>query len=128
MQFDIRTQGFDLTSGLREHAERRLTFALDRARHDIGKVNMRLSDINGPRGGNDKRCLVRISFPRARQVVIEDTHADLYVAIDRAVERVERSVTRRLERLRQYPHIHIHAAILGDAEVARDAVAAMGTD
>jgi len=128
MHFDIRTQGFDLTAGLREHAERRLTFALDRARHDIGKVNMRLSDINGPRGGRDKRCLVRIAIPRAREVVVEDTDTDLYVAIDRAVDRIERSVSRRLERLRQYPHIQLNVAAAGESDAASDAVAALGTD
>ena len=118
MQFDIRTQGFDLTLGLREHAERRLTFALDRSRHEIGKVIMRLSDINGPRGGNDKRCLVRVVLPRAREIVIEDTDADLYVAIDRAVSRIERTVARRLERSREYPHSHFNTSLASEAEMA----------
>lgn len=128
MQFDIRAHGFELTEGLREHAVRRLGFALDWARYDVNKVSVRLSDINGPRGGNDKRCQVRVSLPRVRAVVIEDTDADLYVAIDRAIDRAERSVARRLERLREYPHIHIITAASSEAHAERDAVAAMGTD
>ena len=128
MQFDIRAHGFDLTEGLREHTERRLRFALDWARYDVSKVSVRLSDINGPRGGNDKRCQVRISLPRVRDVVIEDTDADLYVAIDRAIDRTERTVARRLERLREYPHIHINVAITSEANAERDAVMALGTD
>jgi len=124
MQFDIRAHGFYLTEGLREHAERRLKFALDWARYDVCNVSMRLSDINGPRGGNDKRCQVRISLPRARAVVIEDTDKDLYVAIDRAIDRTERTVARRLERLREYPHIHINAAVTSGANAGRDAAMA----
>lgn len=102
MQFDLRAQGFDLTDGLREHAERRLRFALDWARHEIGRVVLRFSDINGPRGGSDKRCQVRIPLPRMRDVVVEDTAADLYVAMDRAIERAARTLERRLSRQREF--------------------------
>ena len=128
MQLNIRANGFELTAGLREHAERRLRFALDWARHEVSKVSMSLSDINGPRGGNDKRCQVRISLPHVREVVIEDIDADLYVAIDRAVDRTERTIARRLERLREYPHAHINAAATCEANAERDAVMALNTD
>ena len=53
---------------------------------------------NGPRGGKDKRCCIQVPFPGTRNVVIEDTEADLYVAIDRAADRAARAVSRRLER------------------------------
>ncbi len=102
MQFDIRAQGFDLTDGLRDHAERRLRFALDWARHEVGRVVLHFSDINGPRGGNDKRCQVRIPLPRMRDVVVEDTAADLYLAMDRAIERAARTLERRLSRKREF--------------------------
>lgn len=102
MQFDIRAQGFDLTDGLRDHAERRLRFALDWARHEVSRVVLRFSDINGPRGGNDKRCQVHIPLPRMRDVVVEDTAADLYVAMDRAIERAARTLERRLSRQREF--------------------------
>lgn len=102
MRVDIKTSGFDLTEGLREHTERRLRFALDWARYDLGKVTMRLSDINGPRGGNDKRCQIQIFLPHNRDVVIEDTESDLYVAIDRAVDRASQTLDRRLSRQRDF--------------------------
>ena len=122
------TGGFDLTEGLREHTQRRLQFALGWANHDVRAVSVRLSDINGPRGGRDKRCRIRVPFPGTRNVVIEDTEADLYVAIDRAAERAERAVVRRLERLREFPHARLVGREAPEADVVRDAVAAMGTD
>jgi len=102
MQFDIRAHGFDLTDGLRAHAERHLRFAVDWAHHEVERVVVRFSDINGPRGGNDKRCQVRIPLPRMRDVVVEDTAADLYVAMDRAIERAARTLERRLSRQREF--------------------------
>lgn len=102
MLIDIRTTGFELTPGLREHTERRLAFALDRARYDVRKIAVRLSDINGPRGGLDKRCRIQIALSGRQDVVIEDTESDLYVAIDRAIDRSSRSVARQLGRMHEH--------------------------
>lgn len=116
MRIDIQASGFKLTDGLREHTERRLQFALSWAVYDVRKVVVRLSDINGPRGGNDKRCYIQVPLPHKPDVVIEDTESDLYVAIDRAVDRAERSVARRLERLRRYRHASLKTIATNDAD------------
>lgn len=104
MQIDIQARGFKLTDGLREHAERRLQFALSWAVHDVSKVIVRFSAINGARGGCDKRCYIQIPVPGRPDVVIDDIESDPYVAIDRAVDRIERSVARRTERQREHMH------------------------
>ena len=104
MRIDIQARGFELTEGLRQHTERRLQFALSWANHDVRAVTVRLSDINGPRGGQGKRCRIQIPMARAQAVVIEEIETDLYVAIDRAADRTERTVARRLERLREHRH------------------------
>lgn len=98
MQFDIRTEGFELTGALHQHAHRRLDFALSRFRPHLGWVYMRLSDDNGPRGGIDKRCQVRVRLPGLSRVVINELADDLYAAIDRAADRAGRTVARRLAR------------------------------
>lgn len=102
MNIHIQAQGFALTDSLREHTERRLRFALGWADDRLRQISVRLSDENGPHGGEDKRCRIQLTFPGAASVVIDDTEADLYVAIDRAVDRAGRSVARRLERQRDY--------------------------
>jgi putative sigma-54 modulation protein len=110
MRIDIQARGFDLTQGLREHAERRLQFALAWADKDVRSVSIRLSDVNGPRGGNDKRCQIKIPLVGGPDVVIEDAEADLYVAIDRAAERTERTLARRLGRLREHRRTRLNAS------------------
>jgi ribosomal subunit interface protein len=102
MNIHIQARGFALTDSLREHVERRLHFALGWADDRLRQVSVRLSDENGPRGGEDKRCRIQITLRGAPSVVIDDTEADLYVAIDRATDRAGRSVARRLERQRDY--------------------------
>lgn len=102
MRLDIQARGFDLTDGLRQHTEQRLRSALGWARSDVHRVTVRMSDINGPRGGQGNLCHVEIALRSVPNVVIEDTESDLYLAIDRAVDRAARAVARRMERSRQH--------------------------
>ena len=100
MQINIQARQFPLTDALSSHAERRLRFALTSCDDHIHRVVMRLSDINGPRGGADKRCHLQVVLTGLPDVVVEDTEANLYVAIDRATDRARRTVGRRLARQR----------------------------
>jgi ribosomal subunit interface protein len=103
MNLQIHTQAFDLTEGLRQHVERRLAYALNHGRDAVSRIVVRLSDLNGPRGGIDKRCGIEVRLKQAAPLVIEDVQADLYVAIDRAAERVGHSLDRRLARRHALP-------------------------
>ncbi|MGI8894089.1 MAG: hypothetical protein ACR2HE_00270 [Casimicrobiaceae bacterium] len=51
--------------------------------------------INGPSGAMDKRCRIRVMMNGLSAVVIEDTEADLYLAIDRAAACAAWRVTTR---------------------------------
>ncbi|MDP3440353.1 MAG: ribosome-associated translation inhibitor RaiA [Azonexus sp.] len=104
MQIVIQARGFELSGGLRQHIERRLRFALDWAQHHVRNVSVRLSDLNGPRGGKDKRCHIQITATGGSNLVIEDTRTDLYAAIDQATDRAGRTLARRVERQRKHPH------------------------
>lgn len=92
MQIDIQSQGFTLTASLRDYIKKRLAISLNHGGEYIARVTVRLSDINGPRGGADKRCFVEARLKQLPAVVIEDIETDLYVAIDRAAERAGRTL------------------------------------
>jgi len=98
MQTDIQALGFPLTEALRERVLRRMRFALGGRSGDTRRVVVRLSDINGPKGGKDMCCQIRIVLSHIPDVVIKDTETDLYLAIDRGFDRAGRSVTRQLSR------------------------------
>jgi putative sigma-54 modulation protein len=98
MQMEIQARDFPLSEALGSYLKRRINFVLSSRYDQIQRIIIRLSDINGPRGGIDKRCQIQISLPRLADVVIEDTETNLYVAIDRATDRASRTVNRRLER------------------------------
>ena len=120
MHIDIQARNFSLTNALRGHVKRRLGFGLSSRDVHIQRVMVRLSDINGPRGGADKCCHIQVVLPQLADVVIEDTEVDLYAAIDRAADRAGRTVDRRLARHRDRARSssqHERAALFEQEEV-----------
>jgi ribosomal subunit interface protein len=110
MQIDIQSRKFFLTAALRNHVTDQLNSTFTRWDDHIQRITVRLSDINGPRGGEDKCCHLQISLNHLPDVVIEDTKTNLYVAIDRATERAEHSLVRRLERQQTLQrHCHLYS-------------------
>ena len=76
-------------------AQRRLESALNRFAPRVRGVSVRVTDLNGPKGGPDKRCLVAVRLERPnRLILIEQVHEDEIVAIGRAVDRAARAVAR----------------------------------
>lgn len=98
MHIDIQALGYPLTDTLQQHAERRIVYALSRNDARVLRVVMRLSDVDGPRGGADKRCHLRVVLIGMPELVTEDIEADMYLAINRATMRAGRSLARRLKR------------------------------
>jgi len=98
MQIDIQARHFTLTNALRSHIEHRIRLALTCCDDHIQRVMVRLSDINGPRGGVDKHCHIQIVLAGLPDIVIEDTEADMYVAINRASDRAGRTLVRKINR------------------------------
>ena len=89
------------TSGwLSRLARRRFELALGRFHARIRSVVVRVTDLNGPRGGVDKRCRVTVQLgaPK-RTLVIEDTDPDAAIAIDRVADRTVRTVARAAKTL-----------------------------
>lgn len=98
MQVEIRRRNVAAAEALREHIERRIHFALARFSSRVARVTVRLSDVNGPRGGLDKQCRVTVALRGARRIQVENLDAGLYAAIDRAADGAGRSVGRELAR------------------------------
>ncbi len=76
----------------------KLAFELARFAPRVRAVRVLLCDENGPRGGTDKRCVIRVSVPGAPPLLTEQYESDLYVAIDRASDRAGRTLARWLGR------------------------------
>jgi len=98
MRIEIKARNIDITDELRELVRRQIRFAFGRFHDRVHRVAVTLSDVNGPRGGIDQRCQVRVSGRPSWHVVVRDEDADLTVAVGRALNRAGRVVARRIDR------------------------------
>ena len=100
MTIDIRFCGLEGSDSLRAYIVRSIRFQLRRLGRALSAVVVRLSDVNGPKGGADKRCQVMLRRPGLRPVTIEELSGDAYAAVDIAVGRAARAADRGLKRAR----------------------------
>ena len=83
---------------LRELAETRTRFAMRRLTWLVPRAEISLSDINGPRGGVDKRCRVELRTHSAGTVQVTALARDWRTALESALERAGRVLLRQLRR------------------------------
>jgi putative sigma-54 modulation protein len=100
MKIDIRFCSLESSAAIREHALRRIQFRLSRFGHDLHAVVVRISDINGPKGGVDKQCRITVRGPIWDTLTLDELSRDVYAAVDLAIERTAHTVAREIERAR----------------------------
>ena len=101
MRIEVRGKGVEVTTGLREFVGRRARFSLGRRSDQIERVQVWLEDVNGPKGGDDKRCRVKLGGPGLSGTIVESTSDELGSAVFDALERASRVADRALGRHRR---------------------------
>ncbi|MBY0497248.1 MAG: HPF/RaiA family ribosome-associated protein [Cyanobacteria bacterium] len=82
-------------------ARARVAAALGRFTSRVRSLRVHVTDVNGPKGGEDKRCVVEVHLRQpARTTVIEDVDSCAEAAVSRAAERAGRAVARIIDAAR----------------------------
>ena len=99
----VRVIGVELDDDDRALIRRKLGMKLGKFATSIERISVRVTDMNGPRGGVDQVCSVKVVLSGLPSVVIERRHASLYNAIDVALRATEQAVRRSVGRRRMKP-------------------------
>ena len=67
------------------------------------RVTVRLSDINGPKGGVDHKCLIKVVLSGLPSVVVERQDSGLQRAVNAAIAAAAQAVRRSVQRRRLKP-------------------------
>ena len=87
----------------RAYIRRRLGEKLGKYASSIERVTVRVRDVNGPRGGIDLLCRVKVVLSGLPSVVVEQQSALHKPALTRALTGVERAVRQTVQRRRMRP-------------------------
>ena len=96
---------------LRTVTERRVRQTLKRLAWLTPRVRVHLSDINGPRGGIDKRCQIEMMTNGGQPVVVTSLARDWLSALQSALMRASRSLLHNLQRSRQSRTRHLRFVV-----------------
>lgn len=107
MRIDLHCDDAEVTPVLRDYVTRRMGFAIGRFRDHIQWARVKVADVNGPRGGQDKRCVVQLRLRNLPDVVFAITQLDVRAAIDQAAERVARVLAQRVRRVQRPKRIRV---------------------
>ena len=87
--------------------ERLVRLGLTRFASQLRHVQVAVRDQNGPKGGDDQRCVLKITLNGLPEIVIQEicptAEQAVGLAVDRAARNIGRALDRRL-RNREYQH------------------------
>ncbi len=102
MQMLIRANGFLLNSSVKRYVNDRVSSIFSRFSGVIRKIEVYIADENGPKGGVDKTCVVKIKLDQVSEIVVKDVEADVYTVIQRALIRAKQSLAKHLQKSRVF--------------------------
>lgn len=109
----IRVDGIQLDEDDRAYIRRRLGEKLGKYARTIERVTVRVRDVNGPRGGVDIVCRVKVVLSGLPSVLVEQQAAELQPALTRAFTGAETAVRRTLQRRRTRPMRSLTTSAVG---------------
>ncbi len=99
----IRATEGDLSPDDRAYIRSKLGRRLGKFAGAIERVSVRTEDVNGPRGGIDRACRIKVVLSGLPSIVLERRDASLNAAVDGALAGVEMAVRRAVQRRRMKP-------------------------
>ena len=100
VRFIDRSQ--QLTDAHRDSGERSLRFAMSRFGDEVRHITVTTHELNGPKGGIDKRCVIRAKLRRRGTVEVMQDARDFSACLTLAAGRLGRSVRRQLDRRKDF--------------------------
>lgn len=100
MRIQILDRNVGITQNQREQIDRCLQFAFDRFSSHINSIDISLADVNGPRGGEDVQCRIRISLHTGGELTVEGKGVSVEAVAAETADRAALAVSRRIDRLR----------------------------
>src|SRR5687767_304140 len=83
---------------LSDHVTARLEAAVNQHADRVGRVTVRLTDVNGPKGGVDQTCKVTVQLARGGSIIVEETAKEMFTAVSQAADRIKHAVGREVGR------------------------------
>ncbi len=97
-------RGLKLTSGVRTTMEQMMTGAFHRFADRLASVTAVVEDVNGPKGGEDKRVRLELRGNRSQFVQVEGHGTDILPTLGKVLDRAGYALARLVDRRKTIRH------------------------
>jgi ribosome-associated translation inhibitor RaiA len=101
--------GIEMEQQDRDNIARKLGMKLGKFAASIERITVRLADANGPKGGRDQVCQIKVVLSGLPSIVVEERDSALQNAVDCAMKATALAVRRSVQR-RRLKALHHRAA------------------
>jgi len=101
MMLSTHFGNLEASPSVRRDVEDLLLAAVDRFRSRVRTVNVSVTDVNGPRGGIDKKCRCVVHLKKMAPIVIEDADHNYRNLFNRVAERVAYTLSQKVDRVQK---------------------------
>ena len=99
MEVHILDRNVGITPRQRDHIDRCLLFAFHRFSSHVRSIDVWLTDVNGPKGGDDLQCRIKVVLDEKGELVVEGKGVSVEQVASESIDRAAIAVSRRLDRL-----------------------------
>lgn len=117
MRTEIISLCWPVTEAMASHISMHLKHLEHRFGDPLRSMAVRLTDVNGPKGGDDKVCRLQARLENHPSINTEGRHTDIYTAIAQATHRMERTLGAVLDESRSRNPKSRHKAGLPECPV-----------
>jgi len=103
MSIDVNWSALDSDEESKNIVLCQLRYFLGRYRAATMRIWVRFSDVNGPKGGFDKQCVVFLKLRHIGEIIIKGEGVNYLEVFKASLERLVRSVRRELGKQRDKP-------------------------
>lgn len=104
MQTVIHSNDFALTDAMDNFIKQQAGKSMKVCADQVERLVIRLKDINGSKGGQDKECCVEVKLANYAPIVVSKRSANAYSGIREALGRASRTTLRKLGKRRAYKY------------------------
>ena len=104
MNLIVRAHSLQVEEAVKAFVESNLESALGRFLDQVMDADVFLTDVNGPKGGEDKRVSIRLRLQNGHVIMAETTREDLRAALILSIRKAKRAVRRSLRKSRRFQH------------------------
>jgi hypothetical protein len=98
MRITVNNKQSQISESAIQHAMSRIETAFSKLRGEVISVELLVEDVNGPRGGIDKKCQIVVNLRKMASVAVSVEKATFSKAISQTISRARRAASRKVQR------------------------------